>query len=64
MSYNACHEAMCVGIPAVTIIDTNARYKHVNIAVPGNASSFLTVSFYNFLISMFIIYNKFTFVYN
>ena len=64
MSYNACHEAMCVGIPAVTIIDTNARYKHVNIAIPGNASSFLTVSFYNFLISMFIIYNKFTFVYN
>ena len=64
LSYNACHEAMCVGIPAITIVDTNARYKHVNIAVPGNASSFLTVSFYNFLISMFIIYNKFTFVYN
>lgn len=64
MSYNACHEAMCVGIPAVTIVDTNARYKHVNIAIPGNASSFLTVSFYNFLISMFIVYNKFTFVYN
>ena len=62
LSYNVCQEAMNLRIPTVGIVDTNSPQKYVNIAVPGNDESFNSVGFYNNLISMFILYNKFSMV--
>ena len=62
LSYNVCQEAMNLRIPTIGIVDTNSPQKYVNIAVPGNDESFSSVGFYNNLMSMFIIYNKFSMV--
>lgn len=61
-SYNVCQEAMNLRVPTIGIVDTNSPQKYVNIAVPGNDESFNSVGFYNNLISMFILYNKFSMV--
>ena len=62
VSYNICQEAMHLRIPTMGIVDTNSPQKYVNMAIPGNDESFSSVGFYNNLISMFILYNKFTMI--
>lgn len=61
-SYNICQEAMHLRIPTMGIVDTNSPQKYVNMAIPGNDESFSSVGFYNNLVSMFILYNKFTMI--
>jgi ribosomal protein S2 len=63
-SYNVCHEAMCLKIATLGIVDTNSPQKYVNLAIPGNDESFTTLVYYNNLISLFVLYNKFTLVYS
>jgi small subunit ribosomal protein S2 len=63
-SYNVCHEALCLKVPTIGIVDTNSPQKYVTIAVPGNDESFSSLSYYNNLIAMFILYNKFSMIYS
>lgn len=62
LSYDICQEAMNLRIPTIGIADTNSPQKYVNIIVPGNDESFSSVGFYNNLMSMFILYNKFSMI--
>lgn len=61
-SYDVCQEAMNLRIPTIGIADTNSPQKYVNIIVPGNDESFSSVGFYNNLMGMFILYNKFSMI--
>jgi ribosomal protein S2 len=62
MSYGPCHEAHKLKIPCLGIVDTDSPLKLVSIAIPGNDESILAVSFYNTLISTFILYKKFKYI--
>jgi len=62
LSYDVCQEAMNLRIPTIGIADTNSPQKYVNIIVPGNDESFSSVGFYNNLMGMFVLYNKFSMI--
>lgn len=54
-----CHEAQCLGLPALTITDTNSSASLASIAIPANDESSTALWFYCNLFSLFILQRKF-----
>jgi ribosomal protein S2 len=54
-----CHEAQCLGLPALTINDTNSAASMATLAIPANEESTTALWFYTNLLSTFILHRKF-----
>lgn len=58
-SYSACREGISLGVPCLGIVDTNTKSNSVSVAIPGNDESMLSIVFYNYLVSAYIMIKKF-----
>ena len=50
-------------IPCMGIVDTNTHAQSCSIAVPGNDDSIECIIFYNELVSEYILFRKFVYVF-
>ena len=62
-SYRACVEADRLQLPTIGIVDSDAPTLFVDIAIPGNDEGVYPTIYYNSMVSMFILYKKFNFIY-
>lgn len=54
-----CHEAQCLGLPSLTLTDTNTAASLASLAIPANEESVTALWFYCTLLSLFILQKKF-----
>lgn len=62
-SYFATAEAVFANVPCLGIVDTNSLSQSCTIAIPGNDDSLDCIIFYNDLVSEYILFRKFSYVF-
>jgi small subunit ribosomal protein S2 len=62
-NYFVANEATSAGIPCLGIADTDAFSQSCTIAIPGNDDSIDCIIFYNGLVTEYILYRKFVYIF-